>query len=81
MAERAKLDSETQTVGRTPLHPHQGEIFCAEDKVAGHFGGLDRDGEQPDALLRRQQSTTWHDGLDWVAGGPFINTLPFSAIM
>jgi hypothetical protein len=34
MTERAKLDSETQTVGRPPLRPHQGEIFGAEDKVA-----------------------------------------------
>jgi hypothetical protein len=45
MAERARLDSEAQTVARPPLRPDQGEVFGAEDEVAGHFGGIDRDRE------------------------------------
>jgi hypothetical protein len=66
MTERAKLDSEAQPIDRSSLRPDQGEVFGAEDEVAGHFGTIDRDGEQPGTLLGRQQGTTWHDGLDFV---------------
>jgi hypothetical protein len=67
MTERAKLDSEAQAVGRSPLRSDQGEVFGAEDEVAGHFRNIGRDGKQPGALLGRQQGMTWHDDLDLMA--------------
>jgi hypothetical protein len=66
MTERAKLDSEAQAVDRSSLRQDQDEVFGAEDEVTGHFGGIDREGEQPGALLGRQQGTTWHGSLDLV---------------
>jgi hypothetical protein len=58
MAECAKLDSEAQTIARPPFRPDQGEVSNAEYEVTGHFGGIDRDREQPGALFGRQQGTT-----------------------
>jgi hypothetical protein len=56
------------TKSARPVRPDEGDVLGAEHKVAAHFGEIDWEREQPDALLGRQQGTMWHGGLDLSVG-------------
>jgi hypothetical protein len=49
--------------------------------MAGHFGCIGRDGEQPGSLLGRQRGASGHVGLRFGSGSSFINCLPFNSVM
>ena len=81
MAKRAKLNGEAQPIARATPGPYESQIVGTEHIMAGHLGRVGRDREQADTLLGRQQGARGHVGLRLAVGGPFINCLPFNAIL
>jgi hypothetical protein len=69
MPQEAQLDGEAEPVDRAPFRSDECQVIGAQYIVPGHFGRIGWNGEQPDTLFGRQQSTTWHGGLESVEGG------------
>jgi hypothetical protein len=63
------LHSKAQAVAHTSLCPHEGQVLDAEHVVPGHLGLIDRNAEQANTLLGRQQGATGHDSLVLMVGG------------
>jgi hypothetical protein len=63
VAKGTELDGEPQAVAGAALRADERQVRGAQHVVPGHLGGIDRDGEQAQALLAGEQGAAGHGGL------------------
>ena len=69
VAKGAELGGQPQAVAGAALRADERQVRGAQHVVPGHLGGIDRDGEQAQALLAGEQGAAGHGGLDLLVSG------------